>query len=346
MKIAILGSTGYIGQVQLRLALSHPQVEQVLPGSSSINGQSVLESDPGVSPQSADKLTASGGKYLSIEEIRAQKPDVVFAALPHLKSAELAGDFFGSSVIIDLSADFRIKNPELFQQAYGQAPPRPDLLEAAVYGLSEWNRHQIAKADLIANPGCYPTATLLPLLPLMEAGIVGSPVVVNAMSGISGAGRKAKEHLMYTSRTENACAYAPGRSHRHWQEIDDQSSRLGGFGGELYFTPHLVPIHHGMQVSTSFPLADSSVSDDSVRELFELKYSDEPFVRVRSDMPETSQVRGTNRCDFTWSREGNQIFLFSVIDNLYKGAASQAIQNMNIRFGFDQRCGLMLHGEI
>jgi N-acetyl-gamma-glutamyl-phosphate reductase len=345
MKSAILGSTGYTGQVLLRLLLSHPDIEQIYPVSSTAEGQSVLDRDPGVSPAYAGKLSDSGGCYVNIGHAREAQPDVVFAALPHLQSAVLAAPFLESSVLIDLSADFRIRSPEIFRQAYGQEPPRKDLLDRAVYGLSEWYREQIAGADLIANPGCYPTATLLPLLPLFEKNMVSGPVVVNALSGISGAGRKARENLLYASRTENAAAYAPGHSHRHWQEISSQAEALGDFRGGLYFTPHLIPVHHGMEVTTSFPLADDA-EPDAVGQALHDRYADSPFVRIRNDIPETSQVRGTNRCDIAWHREGRQIFLISVIDNLYKGAAGQAVQNMNIRFGLDETAGLNLHGEI
>jgi N-acetyl-gamma-glutamyl-phosphate reductase len=179
----------------------------------------------------------------------------------------------------------------------------------------------------------------------MRAGLAGTPVVVNALSGVSGAGKKAKEHLLYTSRTENAAAYAPGRSHRHWQEIISQAQDAGFSDGELYFTPHLIPVHHGMEVTSSFPLSRSA-SDGEIGDLFADAYGKSAFVRLRGDIPETAQVRGTNRCDFTWHREGDQLFLISVIDNLYKGAGGQAVQNMNIRFGLPETAGLELHGEI
>jgi N-acetyl-gamma-glutamyl-phosphate reductase len=162
---AILGSTGYVGQVLLRLLLSHPHIDQVIPVSASATGDKVLDRDPGLNPGSVAKLELCGGRYVSIADALSSGPDVVFAALPHLKSAQTAGKFFGTTVVIDLSADFRITDPERFLQAYGQAPPRPDLLDRAVYGLSEWYRKEIAGADLIANPGCYPTATLLPCCP-------------------------------------------------------------------------------------------------------------------------------------------------------------------------------------
>ena len=186
MKVAVLGSTGYTGQVLLRILLNHPDVQQIYPVSSSCAGLCIFEHDAGLS-QDSEKL--GDGLYLSMDELsKRNTPDLVFAALPHLKSAEMLVDFLGKIVIVDLSADFRIPDSEHFTSAYGQPPPRPDLLSRAVYGLSEWKRAEICQADLIANPGCYPTATLLPLLPLLKADLVQGPIIVNALSGISGAG--------------------------------------------------------------------------------------------------------------------------------------------------------------
>ena len=345
MKVAILGSTGYTGQVLLRILLDHPGVRQIYPVSSSKMGMDVFQHDPGLSFHNEEKLREVGGRYIALDKLTA-KPDVLFAALPHLKSAKIAAAFFEKAVIIDLSADFRIPDPERFFKAYGQPLPRPDLLSRAVYGLSEWKSNEIRKADLIANPGCYPTATLLPLLPIVQAGWMRGTVIVNALSGISGAGRQAQERLLYTTRTENMAAYAPGRKHRHWQEIDYHLQDISQQNDvELYFTPHLVPVHHGMEVSTSLALK-AGISDEQIDELFLQHYAHCPFVCIRHDIPESSHVRGTNRCDFSWQREGDQLFLLSVIDNLYKGASGQAVQNMNLRFGLDEQAGLRFHGEI
>jgi N-acetyl-gamma-glutamyl-phosphate reductase len=270
---------------------------------------------------------------------------VVFAVLPHLKLADVCGPFFNNLVVIDLLVDFRIKDPKTFLTAYGQKPPRPDLLDRAVYGLAEWNEENIKSAQLIANPGCYPTASLIPLLPLVHAGLVAGEILINAMSGISGAGRKAKENLLFCERTETVNAYSPGTSHRHSQEIQQEVSLRGASANKVFFTPHLVPIKQGMAITTSLEL-HPQVSDADVAKAYKDAYSDSPWVRIVPSIPDTSQVRGTNRCDFHWYREGNRLFLMSVIDNLYKGASGQAVQNMNIRFGFDQRLGLPEHGEV
>ena len=375
MKVAILGSTGYTGQILLRILLNHPDVRQIYPVSFTSAGLAISRKDPGLSighseyqgnekrssesqgsenqgsenpegeSQGSEKLDSTRGLYMDIDELRRSRdPDIIFAALPHLKSAETASEFSERAVIIDLSADFRIPDSDLFSQAYGQAAPCPDLLPRAVYGLSEWKRAEIRRTDLIANPGCYPTATLLPLLPL--TGLIQGQIIVNALSGISGAGRKVQERFLYTSRTENIAAYSPGKSHRHWQEMNYHLSDISGEKElALSFIPHLVPVHHGMAVSSSVTLKEG-ISDEQIAESFEQCYRDSPFVRLRDDIPETSQVRGSNRCDFTWRREGEQLFLLSVIDNLYKGASGQAVQNMNIRFGLHEQAGLQFHGEI
>jgi N-acetyl-gamma-glutamyl-phosphate reductase len=350
MKAAILGTTGYTGMVLLRLLFRHPEITTILPVSSSRAGAAVLDMDPGLHPALAEKCGPSGGSLMSIEAAAAEKPDVVFAALPHLKSAEICAPFFGSSVVIDLSADFRIKDEAVFEQAYGTKPPRPDLVPRAVYGLCEIYRKNITTADLIANPGCYPTCTLLPLLPLVKNGIVGGKIIVNALSGISGAGKKAKEDLLFCERTENTNAYAPGKSHRHSMEIQQELDTAWNDGGggppDLFFTPHLVPLKRGMAVTTAVELAAGKNGGDAQSAL-ENQYAGEPFVRLTEKrIPETADVWGSNRCDIGLHVEGNTLFLFSVIDNLVKGASGQAVQNMNIRFGFVETAGIALQGEL
>ena len=344
MKAAILGTTGYTGLVLLRLLTDHPDVDQILPVSSTQVGTPLLEVDPGVSDLTLSKVSASNGKLMSIGEVVAMKPDVVFAALPHLKSAEVCAPFFGLCPVIDLSADFRIKDCALFLHAYGQEPPRPDLLDKAVYGLSEWNHDAIAHADLIANPGCYPTASLLPILPLAAAGMIGPTVIINALSGVSGAGRSAKTDNLFCERSENMNAYKPGKSHRHQTEIQIQLDERSK-GLEVLFTPHLIPIKQGEFITTVVELMND-VDDSEIAALFHTSYGHAPFVRIQTKgIPETRQVRNPNRCDIGWHREGRHLILFSVLDNLIKGASGQAVQNMNIRFGIDETAGLRRLGE-
>ncbi len=344
MKAAILGTTGYTGLVLMRILTDHPDITEILPVSSSQAGTPLLEADPGIGEQTLAKAATAGGNLMSMEAMLRAKPDVVFAALPHLKSAEICAPLFGKCPVIDLSADFRIKDHGLFAKAYGVAPPRPDLLSRAVYGLSEWNREAIRGADLVANPGCYPTATLLPILPLTAAGLIDPDITVNALSGISGAGRSAKVNMLFVERSENMNAYSPGKTHRHAAEIQSQiDERFGGF--DLLFIPHLVPVKQGMVVTAVVTLR-TQARDEDIEAAFENSYGSEPFIRLqRVGIPESRQVRNTNRCDIAWHREGRRLILFSVIDNLLKGASGQAVQNMNIRFGLSETAGLRRTGE-
>jgi N-acetyl-gamma-glutamyl-phosphate reductase len=346
VKAAILGTTGYTGQILLRILARHGEVREILPGSSSQAGSALTNVDYGLSRLVLEKTGKRGGKLLSTEEIARAAPDVVFAALPHLASATVCAPFFGKVPVIDLSADFRLKDPAVFEKTYREKPPRPDLLEKAVYGLAEWNAEAVKKADLIANPGCYPTATLLPLLPLSRAGLLKGMVITNALSGISGAGRNVKAAYLFCERAENTCAYGPGKKHRHQPEIKQGLDGVPGSALDILFTPHLVPLKQGMAV-TSVAELTRSVSHEEVLAIYREAYADKPCIELTGErIPETLQVRGSNRCDIGWQIEGDRILLFSVIDNLVKGASGQAVQNMNIRFGFKETEGLSLYGEI
>jgi len=346
MKAAILGTTGYTGMILVRLLARHREVTEILPGSSSQAGSLLQDVDPGLSRCILSKTGKRGARLLTTEEISAASPDVVFAALPHLASAEVCAPFFGKTPVIDLSADFRLKDPAVFEKTYGEKPKRPDLLEKAVYGLAEWNTEEIKKAGLIANPGCYPTATLLPLLPLVRAGLVTGTIITNALSGVSGAGRNVKAMYLFCERSENTCAYAPGKKHRHQPEIKQALDKVSGSSLDIFFTPHLVPLKQGMEV-TSVAQLGRPVTNEEVAAIYKEAYADKPCVEITAQrIPETLHVRGSNRCDIGWHIEGDRIILLSVIDNLVKGASGQAVQNMNIRFGFEETEGLDLHGEI
>lgn len=338
-----MGSTGYTGLVLLRILLEHPDVSSILPVSSSKAGRKVTDIDAGLNCRQLNKFAESAEKLITIDEAAAAGPDVVFAALPHMESARICSPFLGSTVVVDLSADFRIKNSESFQRAYGAPPPRPDLLAGAVYGLSEWYREEISKADLIANPGCYPTAVLLPLLPLLKEGVIGGDIITSAISGISGAGRKAKVDYLFCERSENTGAYAPGKSHRHVAEMEAELQNIDR-DASLIFTPHLAPLKRGMTVTT---VAELLNADRDILGVYKKYYSGSPFIKlITGRIPETRDVWGTNRCDMAFKVEGNKLLLFSVIDNLVKGAAGQAVQNMNIRFGLAEQSGLKSVNEI
>ena len=345
MKTAVLGVTGYTGQILLRLLSEHPEVECIIPSSSSKFGESLKTLDPGLSDTLFSKTEITGGKMVSLEDCAALKPDAVFAPLPHLASAKTCAPFFGKTVVIDLSADLRLPDTDKFFKAYGEAPPRPDLLSQAVYGLCEINRDQIAGADIIANPGCYPTATLLPLIPLLKRKAITGIIVVNALSGISGAGKKAQENLLFCERTENTGAYYPGKTHRHVTEIESQIC-IYSDNTDLFFTPHLVPIKRGMAVTTTVHLS-RDIPEEEIRDYFRQDYQETPFVQFREDsIPQTRDVWGSNSCHISLRKAGRVLMLFSVIDNLVKGASGQAVQNMNIRFRLRETAGLRTYGEL
>jgi len=345
MKSVVLGATGYTGQILLRQLSVHPEVKSIIAVSSSIAGSKVLDMDPGLHFSIEEKMVDTDGLYVSIEKAASLKPDVVFSALPHLASAKICDPFYDTSVVIDLSADFRMEDPNLFLKAYGENPPRLERLASAVYGLSEIYRDDIKTSDLIANPGCYPTASLLPLIPLLQQGVIKNQIFISALSGISGAGKKAKTSNLLVERSENICAYSPGTKHRHAWEISKELHKIDS-SATVQFVPHLVPMKRGMAITTSCELT-KEITPEMMDNLYETYYSKSPFVKnVYPAIPETKQVWGSNRCDISWHVEGRNLILFSVIDNLIKGASGQALQNMNIRFGIDETAGIRLHGEI
>lgn len=345
MKVAVLGTSGYAGLILIRLLGRHSGVTDIIPVSSSKPGEDVRLIDAGISADIIAKMPTTEGKLISIEEASDMAPDVVFAALPQLQSATTVLPFADKSIIIDLSADLRIKEHSRFQKAYGALPPQKDLLDQSVYGLCEWYRDEIRQADIIANPGCYPTAVLLPLLPLAQEGAIKGSIIANAMSGISGAGKKIQLNYLFCERAENAGAYLPGKKHRHEPEMEEQLLRVCP-SVSLLFTPHLIPMRRGIAVTTVAELAGPS-SEQEIGSIFQRYYTHSPFVQPHGGrIPQTGEVRGSNRCDIGWQIEGNRILLFSAIDNLVKGGSGQAVQNMNIRCGFEESEGLQQTGEL
>lgn len=345
MKAVVLGTTGYTGLILVRILSQHPDVQEIVAASTSRTEEDIRSVDPKLAHEVASVMATTSGKLVSVDDARSFKPDVVFCALPHLQSAELSAPFLERSVVIDLSADFRFQDRELFRQGYGVLPPREDLLSRSTYGLCEWHRDRIRTSDIIGNPGCYPTATLIPLLPLAKEGLIGDTIIVNAISGISGAGRKAHENYLYCTRSENAGAYLPAKSHRHAPEMMEQLAEYNP-GVDLYFTPHLASLKRGIAATTVADLTNSC-TDQRIEELYARYYGDSPFVQwTTGRIPQSGDVWGSNRCDIGWQITDRKLFLFSAIDNLIKGASGQAVQNMNIRFGLDERAGLPLHGEM
>jgi N-acetyl-gamma-glutamyl-phosphate reductase len=325
MKALILGSTGYAGMMLLRILLDHPHIDSVIPASRSAAGKLLRQMDPAIGGSAAGRLEATAGRYVDPADVDPSTADVVFSALPHKAAAEVLGPLVGRVPVIDLSADFRFRDVATYEKWYTKHA-FPNLLKEAVYGLS----------------GCYPTCVLLPLLPF--AGRISGTIVSNALTGISGAGRKEEQNLLFNERSESVAPYSPGWTHRHIPEIQ-QALEGAGLKTELVFTPHLVPIKQGMLVTTVTQLADP-LTQANAEEIVETAYQNAPFVGLSARaLPDTRDVRNTNRCDISVQVQGDRLMLFSVIDNLNKGASGQAVQNMNLRFGFDEAAGLRIHGE-
>lgn len=337
-KVAVAGASGYTGAELLRLLIRHPAVEVVAATSESYTGKPVTAVLPGL----------SGFVDLSFEPLDpgrlAAGAEIVFLALPHTTSAPPVVSLLEAGCrVIDLSADFRLRDPEVYERWYQAAHAAPHLLSEAVYGLPELYREAIRRARLVAVPGCYPTGALLGLQPLVRAGQIAlDSIIVSAASGTSGAGRKLDLPLHFSEANENFKAYAVA-CHRHTPEIEQELSRLAGREIVLLFTPHLVPMTRGI-LSTIYATPTSPVGLETVHELFDQAYKGEPFVRVLppGTFPETKRVWGSNYCDIGIgidSRTGRAIVI-TALDNLVKGAAGQAIQNMNAMLGLPETIGL------
>ena len=335
IKVGIVGGTGYTGVELLRILAQHSAVEV-----------RAITSRKDAGTKVADMFASLRGRYsLSFTdhaESDLEGCDVVFFATPHGVAMAAARRLVDRGVkIIDLAADFRLKNPAVFSQWYGIPHTCPDLLAESVYGLPEVNRETIKGARIVGNPGCYPTAVQLGFLPLVEARIVDSAhLVADCKSGVSGAGRKEEMGLLYAEASDNFKAYSVN-SHRHHPEIVQGLEIAAGSPVRLVFTPHLVPMIRGIHVTLYARLTDTKVD---LQALFEKRYADEPFVDVMppGSTPDTRSVRAGNVCRIAVHRPqgGDMALVLAVEDNLVKGAAGQAIQNMNIMFGLPETTGL------
>ena len=335
IKVGIVGGTGYTGVELLRLLAAHPQVELSVITSRSEAGVAVADMFHNLRGHVALKFSAPDPKALAA-------CDVVFFATPNGTAMTLVPELLHSNVrVIDLAADFRLKSAQEWQQWYGLPHACPELLVEAVYGLPEVYRTSIKHARLVANPGCYPTAVQLGLLPLIEQGLVDPlRLIADAKSGVSGAGRKAEMPLMLGEAGENFKAYAvPG--HRHLPEIRQGLEQASGRSIGLTFVPHLLPMVRGIHATLYAVLKHKDID---VQALYEQRYQAEPFVDVLPSgaHPETKSVRGANVCRIAVHRPqgGDTVVVLAVIDNLVKGAAGQAVQNMNIMFGLAETAGL------
>lgn len=346
INIGIVGATGYTGVELLRLLSMHPEANVQIITSRSEAGRRVDELYPSL----------RGFVDLQFSEPNQEKLldlDVVFFATPHgVAQSMMKGLIEGGARVIDLSADFRIRDIETWEKWYAQEHGCPELVSSAVYGLPEANRERIKSAQLVACPGCYPTSVQLALMPLLKNGFIRpQSIIANAASGVSGAGRNAKVGLLYTENSDSFKPYGVA-GHRHLPELTQglrDLQREGDTPAKLTFVPHLLPTIRGM-LSTIYAELDTDLNVSELQELYEDVYKDEPFVDVlpRGVYPETRFVRGTNMCRLGLEvpQAGNTIVLMSAIDNLAKGASAQAIQNMNIMFGFDERTGLNFPGTL
>ncbi|VAX07844.1 N-acetyl-gamma-glutamyl-phosphate reductase [hydrothermal vent metagenome] len=335
IKVGIVGGTGYTGVELVRLLVAHPGVEIVTITSRGEAGTAVADLFPNL----------RGHLDLCFSEPDVQQLgacELVFFATPNGTAMKMVPELLQRNVrVIDLAADFRLNNPDEWEQWYGIPHACPELLKEAVYGLPELNRNLIKDARLVANPGCYPTAVTLGFLPLLESGLVDSGhLIADAKSGVSGAGRTASVNALMAECSESFKAYAvPG--HRHLPEINQNLIRIAGGPVRLTFVPHLLPMIRGIHATL---YAGVGACAEDLQNLFENRYQDEPFVDVlpTGSHPETRSVRGTNRCRIAVHRPQDEdtVVVLSVIDNLVKGAAGQAVQNMNLMFGLEEAIGL------
>jgi N-acetyl-gamma-glutamyl-phosphate reductase len=328
--VIVAGASGYTGALAARLLWRHPDFELVAITSRSDAGRRLDD----LYPYHRVPLVLD-----ALDLDRQGDVDAAIVAYPHGAAAPVVADLRERGIkVVDLSADFRLRDIATYEEWY-VPHPAPALVADAVYGLPELYRDAVREAGLVANPGCYPTATLLALAPLARAGVIAD-VVVDAKSGVSGAGRAATESTHFVTADENVSPYGVGR-HRHMPEIDQELAALGA-PVTTTFTPHLLPLDQGEMVSCYVTLEDGLDSAE-VKFLFEQAYADEPFVELVDRAPGVRDVRDTNICRIhaVADERTGKAFVFAVIDNLWKGAASQAVQNLNLMFGLDETAGLV-----
>ncbi|VAX38099.1 N-acetyl-gamma-glutamyl-phosphate reductase [hydrothermal vent metagenome] len=336
LNIAILGATGYTAYELIRILLRHPSVK--------ITALTTRQKDaPHISkihPSLFGRLDLCC-ENLSMEQI-AERAEYVFCALPHGASMASVSELLRHGCkVIDLSADYRLSDPAIYEKWYGLVHTDPTRLGSTVYGLPELNRDKIAGQDLIANPGCYTSTAILALAPLLEQKLIDpQEIIIDAKSGISGAGRSLKLGTLYAECNESVSAYAIG-THRHTPEIDLILSQASGETVKVIFTPHLMPMDRGI-LATIYTKQTTDATEEELLQIMKTFYEDSPFVRVVNHLPATKHVTGTNYCDITVRKSGNRLVVLSCLDNLIKGAAGVAVQNFNLLAGFDEGTGLVV----
>ena len=339
IKAGVVGATGYAGAELVRLLTGHPQAELAAISSVSFTGQALSDIYPAYY-HICDLVCGT-------QEEVVEKSDVVFAALPHGLSQELAKTCYDAGkVFIDLGADFRLENEDDYKEWYGGTYLYKELHEQAVYALPELSREQIRGKKIIANPGCYTTAVPLALAPALRKGYIAAEgIIADCKSGVTGAGRKLTQNTHYPELNEGFSAYKVA-AHRHTPEMEQSLSHVaGGAPVKLTFVPHLLPVNRGI-LATCYAKLQKEVSLQEIRQAYEEQYGDEPFIRLLPEgrVADIKNVRYSNYCDISLHMDPrtNTFIAISAIDNMVKGAAGQAIQNMNLAFGLDETCGLML----
>ncbi len=334
IQAGIFGVTGYTGYELVRILAKHPDVQVQFATSQSFAGKWLTD----VYPQ-APHLPLIDEASAPLETV-----DVVFLCLPHAAAAATAvRALHAGCKVIDLSADFRLADPVVYAQWYGQEHPAPELLETAVYGLTEWARERLPGADLVAVPGCYPTSVLLGLRPLLAANLpLTGPIIADSKSGVSGAGRQANDTTHFMNVADNFAPYKIGRTHRHLPEMEQVMKWWKADAPPLIFSPHLLPVPRGI-LSTIYVTIAGDWTLGDLAALYTEMYAGEPFVCVLppGQMPTLAHVTHTNNCVIGLAQAGQTLIITSAIDNLIKGAAGQAVQDMNVMFRLDETTGLL-----
>lgn len=337
IKGGIVGATGYAGQQLIWLLHNHSEVCIKFISSHNYADAEFSEVYP-----SYNKFIQKRCISMQKAEERLSDIDVLFIALPHGKAFDITKKALSKGIkVIDLGGDFRLDSPKIYEEWYGVKHEANSLLKDAVYGLVEINRKKVKKSNLIANPGCYTTASILALYPLVKEKLIDvDSIIIDAKSGVSGAGRSLKAQSLYAECNESIKAYGV-TNHRHTPEIEQELSKAAGEDITLVFTPHLVPMNRGI-LSTCYGKLKGNITEESLKNIYKEFYKNEYFIRVINDIPETRNVRGSNLCDIGLrvDKRTNRVIVISAIDNLIKGAAGQAVQNMNVMFGFRENMGI------
>ncbi|HEU0252861.1 MAG TPA: N-acetyl-gamma-glutamyl-phosphate reductase [Pyrinomonadaceae bacterium] len=337
IRVGIFGGSGYGGSELLRLLLFHPAVELVFVTANEQAGKAIAEVHKNLDGLTQLSLVKTPEDLENLDNI-----DCAFFALPHGQAMELVPRLPKAVKAIDLSGDFRLRDQEVFEKHYKQRHTAIAAQAEFEYGLTETNREAIRTARLIANPGCFATATLLGLAPLVASGSLSGRVVVDAKTGSSGSGAKAASNTHHPQRMTSFYAYKPF-THQHVPEIEQELDRVGDWTSELVFMTHSLPVARGIFASI-YAEAKHEMTEDELRNLFAEYYRDSFFIRLVNGSPDINWVKTTNFCDIGFAVRGKQIVVFSALDNLVKGAAGQAVQNMNLMFGLDEKTGLLLVG--